>query len=262
MNDKIYYFAKKYANWDKVDTICLTFDIDFAPDYMIQNILDILKKYQVRATFFATHYSPLLKKIAYDKQFELGTHIYVDPNSTQGTNLVAIVAEFRKVYPDIFGNRFHILDYSYRDLIDLGKLAYLYDVSTLRFNTPYLLPAFHKDLHLVLLTYFWEDGICENSNFPMNVNSIDLTSPGMKIINFHPMNIFINGSNALPRLKFIRENPNLTNCPIEVASRYRQKGKGAEKLFIELLEKVHKKGYNCLTLKELVLNFQKATSII
>ena len=256
MNDKIYYFAKKYANWDKVDTICLTFDIDFAPDYMIKHTLTLLKKFNVKATFFATHNSPIVKKIAQDSQFELGTHIYVGPGSTQGTDIGEIIKDFRRVYPKVLGNRFHILHYSYRDLAKLGDYSYLYDVSTLRFNTPYLLPSFHKDINLILLTYSWEDGICENARFPMSLSSIDLNSPGMKIINFHPMNIFINGSNADARLKFMRENPDLLHCPRHIAERYRQKGMGVETVLIEMLAMVDRQRYNCITLMELAKKFK------
>lgn len=250
-------FAEQYANWSGLKTICLTFDTDFAPDYMIGNVIHLLEKYNARATFFATHPSQALINLAGDERYEIATHPNLTPNTTQGRDLQDIIVRLKNTYPGIIGNRFHILSYSYRDLQVLGRDGFRYDVSTLRFNCPYLLPAWHADLNMLLLTYTWEDGICENAGLPMRLDSIDLHSPGLKIINFHPMNIYINGRDASARLTFLKENPDLLNCAMDAAGKYRCSGDGAEKVLVDLLDFLSSNSCQMLRVRDILSAYEK-----
>lgn len=255
MNDFL-PFARRYANWKGSGAVCLTFDVDFAPDYMLANVLRLLERYGARATFFATHASELLDAIASEGQHEVGLHPNLMPGSTQGANFDHILDHLRHVYPQAVGNRFHVLAHSYRDLVALGQRSFLYDVSTLRFNCPYVIPAWHPDLGMVLFTYTWEDGICENARLPMRLSSVDLDSPGMKILNFHPMNVYINGSDARARLTFMQENPDLLDCPQSVAETYRQRGDGAETVLLTLLERLARQRRSTHLLKDVATAFK------
>jgi hypothetical protein len=58
----------------------------------------------------------------------------------------------------------------------------------------------------------------------------------LKIINFHPMNVYINGPSSSARLAFLRENPDLLNCTADAAAPHRCTGDwGAEQALISLL---------------------------
>ena len=105
----------------------------------------------------------------------------------------------------------------------MGKIGYNYDVSALRYNSPYLLPAFHKDLNLTLY-HILEDGISENAGIPLKLSEIVTNLPGIKVFNFHPMNIYINGHNSEARLNFLKENPDLLNTSAKVADNFRHDG--------------------------------------
>ena len=257
-NQSLQQFYEQYCNWNSLSTVCMTADIDFAPDYMIAHLLQIFERHDVGVTFFATHDSALLRQIEHRPEFELGIHPNLSTGSTQGTQTEQILTCLRKMFPSAFGCRFHLLHYSYRHLAELKKRNFKYDVSTLRFNCPYLVPAWHGDVGMTLLTYCWEDGVCENASRPMELKSIDLTAPGMKIINFHPMNVYLNGSDSVTRLEFLRDHPDLLNCPEKTAARYRRKGSGAEKVLEDLL--THLSLIKCHTpkLSEMTVAFEKA----
>jgi hypothetical protein len=248
-------FLNQFANWNGLKSICLTFDIDFAPDYMIQHVVDILRENKIKATFFVTHKSELLKQLETSNDIEIGSHPNLLPNSTQGTNLKEILTDLKSNYSRIQGNRFHVLKYSYRDLVYLGENNFSYDVSTIRFNTPYLLPSFQKDLNLTLLTYCWEDGVCENAKLPMTLESLDLSKPGIKIINFHPMNIYINGPTSDSRLKFLNDCGNLLKCGFDFAQKYREKGNGAEFVLLELIKRLKEQNIEFYRVKDLANAF-------
>ena len=198
-------FLTDYANWDALSTICLTVDIDWAPEYMIEQLLGMFDDAGVSATLFATHSSDALLGIRDHERYELGLHPNLSANSTQGKGLEDIVEGLLGCYGPCAGNRFHLLKYSYRDLMSLTAHGIKYDVSTFLFNAPCALPVYHDDIGLVMLTYTWEDGPAELTGAPMTLDSISLDTPGIKIANFHPLNVFLNGSGSQNRLRFLSE---------------------------------------------------------
>jgi len=254
---KIDKFAVEYANWDKADKFYITVDVDFAPEYMIDYVLKTLEKYDVSATFFATHESEILKKLSHESKFEVGIHPNLGPESTQGKGLNEIVKKLRSFYPRAVGTRFHLLNYSYRDLIELGKDGFIYDISSIRFNCPYVLPAWHQDLNMVLLTYGWEDGVCEKAKLPMKLDSIDLKSPGIKIFNFHPVNVFLNGKDSSTKMKFLSSIDRLTDCPEDLVEKFRCNGnEGADIVLNDLLKFISSNNHKTLRIKDLVNSYK------
>ena len=54
--------------------VFLTFDTDWAKDFIIEDTINILLKYNLNATFFATGMSSLIKELLYSTSFEIGIH--------------------------------------------------------------------------------------------------------------------------------------------------------------------------------------------
>jgi hypothetical protein len=244
-------FAVEFANWDGLRTVFLTFDHDWAPDYMLDHCANLLRKYDAKATFLATGPSPTLQAIARGDEHEVSLHPNNAPNSTQGSNLNEIIAGLRKTYPEAAGTRFHVLGHSYLDLILLSEYGMAYDVSTLRFNSPFLLPVWHADIRMTLLSYSWEDGFAVEGKMPSTLESIDLETPGLKILNFHPFNVYMNFADTNEKSRFQKDNPDLGNCPVEIAEKYRTGGNGAGMVLENLLESLHKRNVKTATLREL-----------
>lgn len=245
------FFLDEFCNWSKPKRVFLTFDIDWAPDYMITYVLRLLKEANAQATIFATHHSPLLQALSDSPRIELGLHPNLLPNSSQGADFKTIMPWLKSRFPKAIGNRFHVLKYSYRELLELKNYGLRYDVSTIRFNCPYLVPAWHNDLKLNLLTYCWEDGICENGNLPMSLDSLEIDTPGMKIINFHPMNVFINSSNKAHRHEFLNAAGPLLECPEDIAKAHQQSRPGAANVLRALLREISRQNIESGILSEL-----------
>lgn len=230
-------FCAEFANFAAGRSAGLSFDLDFAPDYMIAHLLDLLSPFAARATFFCTHATPLLSRIAADPRYELALHPYDHPSSTQGGCLDETLARLRALLPDARGSRFHRLAHAYASLAALARHGLAYDASTLRLDLPYALPAWHPDLPLVLLPYTFEDGVCEASGRPLAPASVDLASPGMKGLAFHPLNVFLDAPDPGPRKALLAAAGPLPDCPRETAERFRDPGgAGAGTLLRRLLE--------------------------
>ena len=56
------------------DAVFLTLDIDWACDEVLLDSIKLIEMAGIRATFFATHATPLLSRIAENPLFELGLH--------------------------------------------------------------------------------------------------------------------------------------------------------------------------------------------
>lgn len=199
----------KYLNVDSLSSIFITFDVDWAPDALIKYCIDILDEANVTATFFATHDSPLLQEISLCSNHEIGIHPNLTPGSTQGSDTNSIITHLKTLYPAATSNRFHVLGYSYRDLSALSGHSISADVSCLNLNSSHLLPVYHEDLSLLRVPYFWEDGVAESTSNLLNLASSNIFSPGLKVLNFHPLNVFINAPNAEQRRKCQQKYPDL-----------------------------------------------------
>ena len=251
-------FLERFANWSGLRTVVLTFDHDWAPDYMVAHCLDILAAHGAAATFFATGPCAALKERAPAAGHEIGAHINLAPGSTQGRDLDDIVSKLRAAWPEARGNRFHLLAHAYRDLMGLARLGFAYDVSSLRFNASHLLPAWHGDLGMTLLSYCWEDGFAVDGVLPVAPESLDLDSPGVKILNFHPVNIYLNCAAEDDRRRFQRAHPRLGETGEADARPFRRPGRGAETMLREALARIAARGARTATLGELVDAFRLA----
>ncbi|MEL6814726.1 MAG: hypothetical protein AAFP03_07920, partial [Cyanobacteria bacterium J06598_3] len=61
-------FLDTYCNWKQLNTIHLTFDIDWAPDFMIASVMSLLESYEAKASFFLTHPSEFVAQKMTDSQ--------------------------------------------------------------------------------------------------------------------------------------------------------------------------------------------------
>ena len=77
--------------------IVITLDIDWAPDFMINFVKDILVENNVKETWFVTHNSNYLKELGKNKLFELGIHPNFANTSTQGNSIEEILSYLKKL---------------------------------------------------------------------------------------------------------------------------------------------------------------------
>ena len=88
-----------------MNNVCLTFDLDWAPDDVIEYVINKLIKSNLSATFFATHDSSILKSLKSDF-IEVGIH----PNFNNSSNdIISPIHKLMDIYPNSIGGRSHSL---------------------------------------------------------------------------------------------------------------------------------------------------------
>ena len=83
--------------------IFLTFDIDWCIDEVLEYTLEILDRYNVKTTFFITHYTKLLNKMYENKKIELGIHPNFNPllngDFRYGKNIEEVMKYYMNIVP-------------------------------------------------------------------------------------------------------------------------------------------------------------------
>ena len=140
--------------------IHFTFDIDWAPDESIDKIREILNKKNIKATFFVTHATDILKDLRNDGH-EIGIHPNFNKNSSHGSTIEKIIEHLLNIVPDARALRTHSLVQSSTLLHQIfSKYPQLkYDLSIFMHNFPLVSPFnwLSEDVKFTRINYNWED---------------------------------------------------------------------------------------------------------
>jgi hypothetical protein len=173
--------------------VCITFDIDWAPEEVIQYSVNILNEYSAAATFFATHDSVTLQNLD-NKKFEIGIHPNFNPLlsgvSLPHLDFRKVVKDLLAIYPEAKGCRSHSLTQNGQIINCLVEEGLLYDSNIF---LPYqkVTPYRHCN-NLYRIPFNWEDDV--HFLYKRSFDDIGLlpVTDDLYIYNFHPVHVFLN----------------------------------------------------------------------
>ena len=172
----------------------ITLDTDWAPDFILEHVSEILTKRKIKATWFITNDSPFLEKLKQNSLFELGIHPNFDINSSQGKNPDEILKNLKNILPDAKSVRTHALLQSTHLLLKFHKYGIENDLSLFLSKTPNIVPHFSKYFNLHRFPCFWEDDFYMKDNESWSLQEPFFHKPGLQIFNFHPFHIYLNSN--------------------------------------------------------------------
>ncbi len=221
--------------------IAITFDLDWAPDYVIDAVAEDCLRHGVRATWFVTHRSPAVERLrARPEAFELGIHPNFLPGSTHGPTPEAVLSHCLELVPEALSLRTHALVQS----------APLYDLilarTPLEIDASLFLPY---AAHAPIVPY-WRDGTRVMARIPFvwsDIAEMERDRPdwrltplarggGARVFAFHPVHLFLNSGSKAAYLQFKAQVPDQRQAPRAALEACRQSGPGAGSAFLELLE--------------------------
>lgn len=232
----------------------LTIDVDWAPDWMIEYVANVLVRKHVKATWFVTHASPAIEAIQHRRDlFEIGIHPNCLPGSTHGNNEDEVLRHVKEIVPDAISMRTHSL---YQSSPFLTKAAIDYgisiDVSLFLPRTPNLVKHCmrFKGAELWRIPYFWEDDSEMFEDDPIwTFSDPRLHFKGLKVFDFHPVYIVLNTDtfSAYEKLKRERQLP---TWDLDFVRPHISNSLGPQTLFLELADYLSNSGGKWI--KELV----------
>lgn len=193
----------------------LTLDVDWAPDFIIDMVANVLLSKNVKATWFITHDSPAVQRLRQNNNlFELGIHPNFLPGSSHGNDQSEIISNCMQIVPEARCLRSHSLLTSspltiaimQSTSINIEASIYLPHANNLCAS-----PFEWEGLRLWRIPFNWEDDLemrraspCwDASTFFKQCNA------GLRIFNFHPIHIYLNSLDMRPYAKYKQLYPNL-----------------------------------------------------
>ena len=227
-------------------TFTLTFDVDWAPDWMIEEVSEILLENRVKSTWFVTHASPAIERLRSRKElFELGIHPNLLEGSEHGGSESEVLKHVLDIVPECESMRTHGLYQSTRFLKKAAEdFGIKTDVSIYLPGSQHIAPhrlVFEKVV-LIRIPFFWEDDLEMFEKSPCwRLSDPKFKVPGLKVMNFHPVHIMTNNpdSGAYRSLKSCGPMRWLTRSAVE---QFKGNDLGPRNTFMEVVRELEGKG--------------------
>lgn len=241
--------------WDEEPVFCFTSDIDWASEDVLEDFFKIIPYEALKLTTFVTHESKIITSLASEKKLSRGIHPNFLAKSSHGETFEEIAKTCVGFAPEAIGFRSHRL-FDVTDITHLlaDKYGYKYvsNLGTTMANQ--IRPMLHES-RLIRYPIFFEDGSHLYNELGLDINPfLDyFTSPGIKIISFHPMNIVFN----TPYIKYMREikdsltREEFNNINQDIISAKRNTGDGITTVIKQIIDMVLEKNYTVLSMDEL-----------
>jgi hypothetical protein len=169
-----------------------TSDIDWAPEAVIADTIDLFNTYNVKCTLFCTHHSAVIDSIKHDENFELGIHPNFIPVMTQQKGTInEAIEKVLEIVPDAKGVRSHSLVQSTPLFETFKNYGLQYEANT---NLPYKndIEPYKLWNGLVKVMHNFEDDVHFMYKHPFNDTRINTFENKLNVFSFHPIHIYLN----------------------------------------------------------------------
>lgn len=219
--------------------VAITFDIDWSPDWIVEEVAGMLREKGLKSTWFVTHQSQALDRMrAEPNLFELGIHPNCLPKSTHGSTEHEVMSLMRQLVPEAVSMRTHGLYQSTGFLIRAARdFGIEVDSSLLMPRTTGLQTHMLQigDVCLKRAPLFWEDDIEMLSSAPDWRIDESPEALGLRIYAFHPFHIVLNAVDYTLYESLKGKCPLPTWTP-EFLAPHRHIGAGPRQYLIDLMD--------------------------
>ncbi|OLC12030.1 MAG: hypothetical protein AUI58_08435 [Chloroflexi bacterium 13_1_40CM_2_70_6] len=230
--------------------VCFTSDIEWAPDWAIQEMYAVMDRYGVPVTPFVTHESPYLRARlrTVEDRFDVGVHPNFLLPSTHGSTMDEVIDHVMALWPEARSFRAHCFYDHTRMSRAFAERGFTYESNLCLFLQPFLTP-FRSGTSLLRFPVFWEDDFHNAHRLDWAIDSIReaLEMPGLKIMNIHPLLVALN----CPSDELYERNRKMYDWHDDGWQSYRYDGRGAGTFLEELLSYVRDEGLRVASLHEL-----------
>ncbi|HMQ79584.1 MAG TPA: hypothetical protein PKE39_09095 [Ignavibacteria bacterium] len=227
--------------------LAFTCDIDWAPEEVIADTLNIFEMFGVKCTMFSTHHSLELTK-ASRQLFEIGIHPNFHPLLRGGSNISYddILDEILEIHPEAVGVRTHTMMQSIPLLQKFADKRMLYEANTFM-PYQYGLKAFKLWNNLIRIPFNWEDDVHWAYGYSFEDAGMEIDTDELVIFDFHPIHIFLNTENKYR----YNEAKNYMNDTKKLLDYRNSEVPGTRDLLMNLLKRCKEKELTTYRLKDI-----------
>jgi hypothetical protein len=224
----------------------ITLDIDWAPEFAIDAVAARLRDATVRATWFVTHATPAVDRLREAPElFELGVHPNFFAGSSHGTSIDEVLAHVKALVPEARSTRSHGLYQSSQLLAAIARDDRLdVDVSLFLPGHQHLRPVTQRLLGTAItrVPYCWSDDHEMEEERPTWSLAALPSGEGLKVLNFHPIHVFLNAASTAPYRALQASGGLLPAASRADAERHVEPGSGTGTLFDAVVERLRGQG--------------------
>lgn len=186
---------KEDGSWQ--DSVFLTLDLDWVIDEVLEEVVELLDRYGVKATLFVTHDSRLVSDLKQSDNFEIGIHPNFNPllsgDYTYGKNFKEVIAYYKQLEVNATSIRSHSLTQNSLILDEFCNQGFTHECNLYipHQSSLILKPFNHWKDALIRVPHFWEDDVHLVYNHSWNLDEL-LTQADLKVFDFHPIHVFLN----------------------------------------------------------------------
>ncbi|MDD2228119.1 MAG: hypothetical protein PHY48_01760 [Candidatus Cloacimonetes bacterium] len=241
--------------WDTEPVYCFTSDVDWASEAVLKEFFAIVNGLDIHPTMFVTHNSAEVEKHYQNGKIDRGLHPNFMNGSSHGDGFEEIAETCIGFAPESYGFRSHRA-FDVTDITHLmaNKHNFKWVSHQITIMQPYIRPILHES-GLLNFPVFFEDGTHLYNCLDLKIGKYDnlLTSPGIKIVSFHPMNFVFN----TPELSYMRNlkdsmtREQFINITPEVISKFRNNALGIRDTVLEIIDTVKSLSLPIYTMNQL-----------
>lgn len=220
--------------------VAIMLDVDWAPDFVLRDVAELLQEHEIPATWFATHDTPVLDELRAESHlFELAIHPNFAPGSTHGTTPEEVLEHCLALVPEATSVRTHGLVQSTAILELLMSSGLTIDASVHLTHTPVAAPVEYvwKGRRLSRVVCCWEDDLEFEREKPMWRPDRLLERTETIALAFHPIHVFLNSDSPRPYRALKEASASLSTVTPSTAERHvRRSGEGARTALRKVVE--------------------------
>lgn len=165
--------------------VCVSIDVDWAPEEVIADTFALLEEAGVKATVFATHPSAVVAEMGRHGH-EIGLH----PNFT-GAPPQEVLSALRDLFPDAVGVRSHRLVMDSAILEAFHEAGLAYDSNIFAFLVPEL-AGYRYHTGMWRFPIYWGDLTAARLGGPWEPSAMSMRSGALHTFIFHCVHLFLN----------------------------------------------------------------------
>jgi len=241
-----------------MDDVVLTFDVDWAPDFMIEYVVDMLVDRGIKSTWFITHDSPATRALLCNTLVEVGIHPSFELADAHWTGGYSdVINRLLEIVPDAKSVRTHKLAQSHEILgtlsthgLEIDSSLYLPRMShVVPFDVAYSDGNKHN---LVRVPFIWTEATEMSTSSPFLRSHVP-RAPGLKVFAFHPVHIYLN-SRTMKQYRQLQKLRGYPCCSQEDVTQFISHRSGTKSMFVHVLDNTEEQ---TKTLSEIVSEWQK-----
>ena len=229
--------------WLREPVFVFTCDLDWAPEWAVRILVERFDRAGVPFTPFVTHESEVVRNRfdSADLRRQVGVHPNFLPGSTHGHTPAAVVEHVTALWPEAQCFRSHAFVDS-TPITDLfAERGFRVDSNLCLFLQPGCVPLRHNS-GLLRIPVFWEDDLHYKRGHEFDFSRFQphFETPGLKVINIHPLLYALNVPDEGYYRRFRDAVP--SGDDPDIAGGYAFEGAGVRTFVDAMLEFVRRRG--------------------